>query len=71
MTDATIAMDDALCERFLVCLVCGQAQGMRSIDLVVVSGMPLAVARCLRCTAQDKAGGQLIQRLAQRERHTL
>ena len=70
--DQTVAMDDALCERFLVCLLCGSTrQGQRTLDLVLIGGTPLAAARCVRCATQDKTGTQLIQRLAQRERTTL
>ena len=65
--DATIAWDDALCERFLTCLVCGQRQGVRSMDLVVVHGLPMTVSRCLPCAGKDKDGTQLIARLAARE----
>ena len=50
--DATIAMDDALVERYLVCLVCGQRQGTRSVDLVLVGGRPMTVARCPRVTGR-------------------
>jgi hypothetical protein len=65
--DYTIAVDDAMCERFLTCLTCGQRRGVRSLDLVVVGGAVLAVARCLRCAAQDPTAARLIARLAQRE----
>jgi hypothetical protein len=54
--DQTIALDDAMTERVLTCITCGQRQGVRSLDLVVIGGVPLAVARCLRCVAQDKTG---------------
>jgi hypothetical protein len=54
-------------ERFWTCLACGQRRGTRAIDLMMIGGVPLAVARCLRCVAQDKAGTQLIARLARRE----
>ena len=70
MPDTTVAMDDALTERFLTCLACGQRQGTRSLDLVVVSGRPMMAARCLACVRQDKTGTQLIARLAARERTT-
>ena len=66
MLDATVAMDDGLCERYLTCLVCGQRQGRRSIDLIAAGGTIYAVARCLRCCARDKTGAQLIARLAAR-----
>ena len=64
--DATVALDDALTERHMACLVCDQSQGVRSLDLVVVNGTPLMVSRCLRCVRQDPAGAQLIAWLAQR-----
>ena len=67
MLDATIAWDDALCERHMTCLGCGQRQGTRSLDLVVVGGVPLMATRCLRCVGQDKTGTQLCARLALRE----
>ena len=66
--DHTIALDDALCERFLVCLVCGQQHGTRALDMVLVHGLPLTVARCLPCAGRDKTGAALIARLAERER---
>ena len=66
--DHTVAMDDALVERFLACMICGQRQGTRSVDLVQVSGLPMTVARCLPCAGKDKTGAALIARLAARER---
>ena len=69
MYDTTVAMDDALVERFLICLVCGSTrQGQRTLDLVQVGAQTLAVARCLRCCAQDPAAVQLIAQLEKRER---
>ena len=62
--DWTVAIDDALCERFSVCLVCGQrAQRM---DLWWVGTVPLAVSRCVRCADQDPQGEVLRARLLKR-----
>jgi hypothetical protein len=67
--DWTVAIDDALTERFLACLMCGQRQERRrSLDLVLSRSRPMLAARCLRCAAQDQAGTQLLARLAARER---
>ena len=52
----------------MTCLVCGQPHtaGMRSVDMVQVGGLTLAIARCLRCVSQDRTGAQLVARLAGR-----
>jgi hypothetical protein len=62
--DWTVSIDDAMCERFPVCLVCGQrAQRM---DLWWLGTLPLAVSRCVRCAAQDPQGEVLRARLLKR-----
>jgi hypothetical protein len=63
--DYTVAWDDALVERYPRCIVCGQAA--RHIDLAQVSGLVLAVSRCVRCVRKDPEAVQLIARLASRE----
>ena len=42
MLDLTIPLDDALTERFMACLVCGQREGARYLDLLVIHGLPLS-----------------------------
>ena len=61
--DWTIALDDALVERYPRCQVCGRAA--QTLDAFLVSGLVVMVSRCQRCAA-DKAGRALLARLAQR-----
>jgi hypothetical protein len=63
--DWTVGIDDAMCERFPVCLVCGQ-QAQR-MDLWAVGPLTLAVSRCRHCAAQDPQGEALRARLRQRQ----
>ena len=52
--DWTIALDDALVERYPRCQVCGRAA--QTLDAFLVSGLVVMVSRCQRCAVQDKAG---------------
>ena len=49
--DWTIALDDALVERYPRCQVCGRAA--QTLDAFLVSGLVVMVSRCQRCAVQD------------------
>jgi hypothetical protein len=56
--DWTVALDDALCERFPRCIDCGQAA--QRLDAFLVGGLVVTVSRCERCFVKDKAGTHLM-----------
>lgn len=63
--DWTIAIDDALCERYTKCVLC--LGPTYSMDAFVVQGIVLAVSRCRRCAAQDPKGLRVLEQLGKRE----
>jgi hypothetical protein len=63
--DWTVAVDDALCERFAGCALCGRWPLARL--LIRESGThALAVSLCARCDRQDPQQGRLDALLTER-----
>lgn len=60
-------MDDALTERFPVCICCMQPRGQARLDMFLVGRIVLVLNRCHRCAARDPEARHLLARLAERE----
>jgi hypothetical protein len=63
--DWTIAMDDAMCERFGGCTLCGHARQARLV-IKHIGPLALAASLCARCDRQDPQQGRLDALLAAR-----